>query len=195
MSSNSTVLHHPVDAVTERLNDPAVAASLVSLLDNVEMLSTLVTGLNEFFERGDTIIDSVASGVREFKDARAAGGSSFDLTKFSADAKALMSTLNEAMPVLREALPLLHDALPVLNEALPTVRQLLSSGMVNDEVIELLATVSTSAVEGARAARANDTTVKGVLGTLKALKDPDVQRGMGLLVEIAKALGTNIKTE
>ena len=186
MSSTATVIHQPVDAVTDRLNDPTVAASLVSLLDNVEMLSTLVSGLNEFFERGDTIIDSVASGVREFKDARAAGGANFDLTKFTKDAKELMATLNEALPVLREALP-------VLSDALPTVKKLLSSGMVNDEVIGLLSMVSTSAVEGARAAHTNDTTVKGVFGTMKALKDPDVQHGMGLLIEIAKALGKHVK--
>lgn len=50
----------PVDAVMDRLNDPAIAAAMVTLLDNAEMLSTLVLGLAGFMKRGDTIPDSVA---------------------------------------------------------------------------------------------------------------------------------------
>ena len=62
----------PVDAVVERLNDPGVAASLVTLLDNAELLSTLVVGLGGLIERSDTIMDSVADGVAEFKASGAA---------------------------------------------------------------------------------------------------------------------------
>ncbi len=170
MSTNSMV-HQPVDAVTDRLNDPTVAASLVLLLDNAEMLATLVSGLNGFLERGDTIIDSVASSVREIKDARTASGSDFDLGKTVADLKSAAATLNEA---------------------LPSINQLVRSGMLNADTIDLLGLVSESAVAGRRAAQANDTTVKGVRGAMKALKDPDVQRGAGLLIEIARALGKRV---
>lgn len=42
----------PVDAVIDRLNDPAVAAALVTVLDHAELLSSLVVELAAFMERG-----------------------------------------------------------------------------------------------------------------------------------------------
>lgn len=65
-SQMNSVAHQPVDAVTERLDDPAVAASLVARLDNVELLPTSVLGLSGLLERGDTIMDVVAEGVHDF---------------------------------------------------------------------------------------------------------------------------------
>lgn len=65
----------PIDAVEERLNDPTVAAALVTILDNAELLSTLILGLSGFVERGDTIIETVHEAVVEFK-AGTSGGTS-----------------------------------------------------------------------------------------------------------------------
>ncbi|MDH3302926.1 MAG: hypothetical protein OES24_20695 [Acidimicrobiia bacterium] len=53
----------PVDAVIDRLNDPEIAAAMVTLLDNAELLSTLVVGLAGFTERRDMIPDSAAESV------------------------------------------------------------------------------------------------------------------------------------
>jgi hypothetical protein len=164
---HSSVTLSPVDQVGERLNDPAVAASIVTLLDHAELLSTLVSGLSAFLERGDTIVESLASGVAEMKAAAP-----------SAVAHDFGQTLGEA-----------RSAMVELSQALPVLRQVLNSGMVNQEVINLLAIVSESAVEGAEVARTQHTTVKGARGALKALKDPQVQHGLGLLIEISRSLG------
>ena len=175
MSASNTTLGQPgdaVDAVVERLNDPQIAASLVTLLDNAQLLSMLVSGLNEFLERGDTIIESVASGVRELKDARDASSSNFDVKQATADLKSFVGAINEARP---------------------SIEHLLRSGLLNNEVVEILTMAGASAVDGMAAARRNRTTVKGVRGAVHALKDPDVQRGLGLLVEIAKALGSRVQ--
>lgn len=60
----------PIDAVLDRLNDPAVAAAMVTLLDNIDLLSTLVVGLAGFMDRGDTIMDSASesAGVEKGMD-------------------------------------------------------------------------------------------------------------------------------
>ena len=71
----------PVDAVVERLNDPTVAASVVTLLDNAELLSTLVLGLSGLIERGDTIADSLAAGVAELSEGARASGEELALPK------------------------------------------------------------------------------------------------------------------
>ena len=47
----------PVDAVLDRLNDPATATAMITLLDNAELLSTLVVGLAGYLERSDAVPD------------------------------------------------------------------------------------------------------------------------------------------
>lgn len=163
--------HQPLDVVKDRLNDPDVAASVLRLLDSAELLSVLTTGLSEFLARGDTIIDSVAGSVRELQ------GVAPDTTSATR---------------AREKASELRSLAGHLTDAMPSIDRLLVSGMLDPRMIDLLTLISDSAVEGAAHAADNSTTVRGVRGTLKALRDPDVQRGMGLLVEIAKSLGRRL---
>lgn len=160
----------PADAVYEKLNDPAIAASLVTLLDNAELLSTLVLGLSGMMERGDFIVDSLAESVNEVK---AAG-----------------SPLPAGM-----SLPSMSDLTAVSQEfagAAPVLRSILTSPMLNHETVELLGLVSDAASEGAARARSEETQVSA-LGAVKALRDDDVQRGMGMLIEIARSLGRRLR--
>ena len=159
--------HQPVDAVMERLNDPAIAASLVTLLDNSELISTLVLGLSGFIERGDVIMGSVADSVADFK---ASGGPLSDSSE--------LNVLREAASVARQAAA-----------SAPLLAQVLDSSMARPETIQLLSDVSDAATEGAARARANDTRVTGAFAAVKMLKDPDVQRGLGVLIELSRSLG------
>ena len=156
----------PVDAVMERLNDPAVAASLVTLLDNSELLSTLVLGLGGFVERGDMIMDAVAEGVGEMKAAANQGGT----TELPS-----MSELGAVAGQLTSAAPLLTNVL--------------ESSIATPESIAVLSDLADAAAEGQRNAAANNTRVDGVRGTYKTLKDPEVQKGLGVLIEIARSIG------
>ena len=61
--------------------------------------------------------------------------------------------------------------------------------MARPETVQLLSDVSDAATEGVARARANDTRVTGAFAALKTLKDPEVQRGLGVLVEISRSLG------
>lgn len=162
-----TTPHTPRDVVLERVNDPAVAASLLTLLDNAELLATLVRGLSDLLQRGDTIMDSVATGVTEL---RAAGRA--DRTAAPAPTPAELAALAAA-----------------LTRSTPVITAVLDSSMVSDDTVALLSLVSESASEGAARARQDGTRVSGLRGALRALRDPDVGRGLGLMVEIARALG------
>lgn len=157
----------PVDAVRERLNDPAVAASMVTLLDNSELLSTLVLGLAGFMERGDMIMDAVAEGVNDAKAARAE------------------STGNAELPSITELTALAGQ----LGDASPLLGQLLDSPIARPETIGVLALLSEAASEGVENAQRNNTEVSGAFGALRALKDPEVAKGLGVFLEIAKSLG------
>lgn len=158
-------IHEPVDAVLERLNDPGVAASMVTLLDHAELLSTLVLGLGAFMERGDLIVDAIAESVNDAKAAASEGSSS--------------------LPPLAEMTKLAKQG----QEALPLLSMVLDSPMARPATIDLLGTMTEAAVDGAARAQQEGTKIKGARGTLKALKDPDVQHGLGVMIEIAKSIG------
>ena len=165
-SESQTHSARPVDAIAERLNDPAVAASLVTLLDNAELLSTLVLGLSGLVERGDVIMDSIGEAVHE---AQRAGG-------IEAPAGA---------PSLAE----LGSLAGQLTAAAPLLGQMLESPMASPATVDLLSIVSDAATEGAANARANGTKVAGLRGAWKSLKDSEVQHGLGFVIEIARSLG------
>jgi hypothetical protein len=156
----------PVDALLERLNDPGVAAALVTLLDNTDLLSTLVLGLSGFVERSESIVDSVASSVAEFK----ASGTQLR---------------PEGIPTLAE----LGATAGQLTASVPALSRVLESSMVKPQTIDALSVLSDALAEGAQNARSKNTRIDGVRGILRTLKDPEIQRGLGMLVEVARALG------
>jgi hypothetical protein len=158
----------PVDALSERLNDPTVAASLVTLLDHAELLSTLVLGLGGFLERGDSVMDAVAESVNDLKAGTAGGDSPL------ADLGRLRAMGGQ------------------LSELAPTLEAVASSRMVAPETIQLLSDVSDAAVEGVSAAQASPGGTGGIRGLYKALRDPEVQRGLDVLIEISRALGRRL---
>ena len=158
--------NQPVDAVMERLNDPGVAASLVTLLDNSELLSTLVLGLGGFVERGDMIMDAVAEGVGDMKAAASQSG-------------------NSELPSISE----LGAVAGQLTTAAPLLTNVLESSIATPESIAVLSDLAEAAAEGKQNAAANNTRIDGVRGLLKTMKDPEVQKGLGVLVEIARSLG------
>ena len=166
-ATKAVPVHQPVDAVTERLNDPAVAASLVTLLDNAELLSTLVLGLSGFIERGDTIMDSIAAGVSEFKGVKLGNVGGVTLPSAS-QINALTSALVKSTPMITEVL---------------------DSTLLSADSIALVTMLSDAMAEGMATAHRTDASVSGIRGVLRLLKDPEVGRGLGVLVEIAKAIG------
>ena len=63
----------PADTVRDRLDDPQVAAALNTLLDHADVLAVLVSGLDGFVRRGDTITSTLSSAVSRFRGASSAG--------------------------------------------------------------------------------------------------------------------------
>lgn len=63
------------------------------------------------------------------------------------------------------------------------------SGMLRPHIMGSLADLGDAVVEGRDAARRNDARIGSPFALLKALKDDEVAKGMGVMVEIAKAIG------
>jgi hypothetical protein len=155
----------PSDALRSKLDDPQVAASLNLLLEHADTLALGVVALDGLLRRADTISSNIEGSLKDVKVI----GSSFSYL---------------ATPTKRLA----QDA-PEIADA---VDALLESGMLSREVVTLLGQLAGALVKGAEQAKAKGTTVGGVLPMLRALKDPDVGRGLGLLIEVSRALGKSL---
>lgn len=157
-------------ALRSRLDDPAVAEALNTLLDHADLLAVMVTGLDGILSRGDTITDSLADGITELRTAG------------SVDSSQLVDTarrLSALAPALRERLPLL--------EALLT-----SDALADPQLVDLLGAASKAFVRGTQDAKRSDASVKGVVALVKALKDDDVGRTLGFLFSVARAFGQEL---
>lgn len=88
----------PVDALRERLGEPAVAASLNALLDHADLLAMMVIALDGFLSRGDVIISTMADAVSELRDAATKGD-----TPLGVDVKSLVGRANALRSALEQA--------------------------------------------------------------------------------------------
>lgn len=149
-----------------RLEDPQTASSLNTLLDNLDGLAFLAEGLNGLLARGDTITESLASGVHELRGLTGQGP----------------AYLIEPARKLADGAPQIADA----------VTALLESGMLRRDVVDMLGTLADAAVAGVSNAQRNGSAVDGVRPAYRALRDPDVARGLGVLIEIARAIGKQV---
>lgn len=155
----------PTDRLKARLDDPGVAAALNTLLDHADVLALAAMSVGGFLERSDTIMENVSGGINELRAV--SGGAAF---------------LAEPTRRLAEEAPAIADAATAL----------LNSGMLKKDVVDLLGSLAGALLEGANAARANQTTVAGVFPALRALKDPEVAKGLGFLIEVSRALGKSL---
>ena len=164
----------PADSVRDRLDDPQVAAALNTLLDHADVLAVLVSGLDGFVRRGDTITDTLSSAVSELRGASAAGIPGADALK-GVDLQSLAASLATLSGSVVNATPALNT--------------LLSSGLTDPQAAQVLASLGDSLVDG-KAGAANPP--KGLYGLWKATKDPDVARGLGFLLAVAKSFGRRV---
>ncbi|GAB3001364.1 DUF1641 domain-containing protein [Mycobacterium bourgelatii] len=172
MSANGQVATlSPADQLRERLDDPAIAASLNTLLDHADLLAVLLSGLDGFVRRGDAISDSLASAVGELRTGVQAELQSVDL-------QALVSSLASLTSAL-------VDATPALNK-------ILHSPLVEPQTADVLVELGQALVEGKAAATADPGGPKGLMGLWRVSKDKDVSRGMGFLVQVARAFGRRL---
>jgi uncharacterized protein YjgD (DUF1641 family) len=72
---------------------------------------------------------------------------------------------------------------------------LLSSDLADPRIIDLAGAASRAVVTGANQVAAQPAPATGIRALLRALKDPDVARALGLMLAIARAFGKEIKAD
>lgn len=71
--SISTGAMTPQDRLQARLADPETVDSLNRLLDRVDLMAFMLEAVDGFLRRSDTVVESVAEGVRDLRDASGGG--------------------------------------------------------------------------------------------------------------------------
>jgi Uncharacterized conserved protein len=164
----------PADQLVERLEDPAVATALGQILDHADLLALMVSAFDGFLRRSDSIVEAVSDGVRELGSIgdRPAALAEVDLQQLASS----LTTLS-----VRVA------------KATPGLTALLESSFTDPRTVSALEMVGSALVEGREEAAKNPSAPTGVFGVVRALKDEDVARGIGLLIHVARALGRKVR--
>lgn len=166
----------PGDDLIQRLDDPQIASSLAVVLDHADLLATIIMGLDGVLRRADVIGDSLASGVAELREV--ATSSSGQRPWPSVDVAALSDTVTRLSAAVVDATPALD--------------RLLHSPLTNPQTAEVLAEVGEALLEGKRAAAEDPRGPKGIFALMRVTKDPDVSRGLGFMIQIARAFGRRL---
>ncbi|AOS95006.1 hypothetical protein AN480_28670 (plasmid) [Mycobacterium intracellulare subsp. chimaera] len=169
----------PGDDLLQRLDDPRIASSLSVILDHADLLATIITGLDGLLRRAEVIGDSVVSGVAEFREVAA--------------------STNGQRPWPSLDIAAISDSVTRLSvaaiDAAPAVERLLRSPLTDPQTAEIIAQAGEALLEGKEAAAADPRGPKGVFALMRVTKDPDVSRGLGFLIHIARAFGQRLAPE
>ncbi len=167
------------------LGNPQTLEAITAIMNNMELLSTMVTMLDGFFQRGDTIADNVAEGVAEMTQGTS-------LVEFT-ETIAMLPQLVESMPRLIETLPQLIEAGTQLKPLLdsPEFEALMQSGIFAPKTVKVVGQAGDALVESYDSHRTQPKSV-GLFGLLRTLGDPDIQRALGFATEFGKQFGKNI---
>lgn len=170
--------------VLERMSDPEVLASLNQLLDRLPLVAFLLESLEGFIARGETIVENLAGTVAELK-----------LGDHPVDFESLTSVF-EVLPKFRDAGEQLIDS--GLADDLPKIIDagvgMVDSGMLDQHVVNVLGTIGRQAADTYHEVASQPVEpIGGLFATLKATRDPDVQKSMGFFFAFAKAFAKHLK--
>jgi hypothetical protein len=176
LDAGELISESPGDEVIARLDDPRIASSLSLILDHADLLATLIVGLDGLLRRADVIGDSLASGVAEVRELAA-----------SSDGQRAWPSIDVA--ALSDSVSRLTAAAV---DATPAIERLLHSPLTDPQTAEVLAEIGEALRAGKQAAAADPRGPKGVFALMRVTKDPDVSRGLGFMIQIARAFGKQL---
>jgi hypothetical protein len=144
----------------DRLAAPATLASLQTLLDKLPLLAFAATAVEGFLQRGEELTDNVADSLREAEHFTAP----LDPEK--------LRQVAAGLPKMIDTMMALHDV-----------------GLFDRDVVAVLAEVGKQAAGPYREAKRLPDQPVGLWGLFRALRDPDVQRALGVGLHIVKRFG------
>ncbi len=169
--------------ILERLTDPQTLATLNRLLDQLPLAAFMLEALEGFISRGETITDNVADAFGELKLDQ------IDTSQFT--------LLLQSLPKLKEAGEKLLES-QLLGDSFQKIidagNSMIESGMVDKKVVGVLGDLGKKSAETyLEVASKPVQPIGGLFATLRATKDPDVQKSVGFFFAFAKAFAKHLK--
>ncbi|GAB22334.1 hypothetical protein GOPIP_030_00040 [Gordonia polyisoprenivorans NBRC 16320 = JCM 10675] len=158
--------------LADRLADPEVADSLMSLLDHADLVAILVEGVDGILRRGDDLSNTLIDAMSEARATLTADDSPF--AGINAD---------EVKDAARSAVALAKQAGPLL-------AALADSGAVNAGTVGAAGRLA-GALGDADATYSAGMSVPSAWGIARALRDRNVRSGLAYLLEVARSLGAS----
>ncbi len=170
--------------VLQRLTEPQTLATLNRLLEKLPLLDFLLESVEGFINRGETVADNLSDAIGDLK----LGDHKFDPGKLTA--------LIEKLPRIADAGEKLLDS-ELMGDGLPKVIDagvsMVESGMMDKAVVRTLGDLGRKSVETYHEVSSKPVPpIGGLLATMKATRDPDVQKSMGFLFAFAKAFAKHL---
>jgi uncharacterized protein YjgD (DUF1641 family) len=157
-----------LDELLDRLSQPANLRALNSLVDQLPLLAVLVEGIDGLARKGDVITDTIAEVLEQLRAAGRASGLD-----------------------LRETTEQLATLIPTFAEAAPAIKRVATSSIVHEDAVAVVGETGLALAAGYETAQREKARV-GPTGMLRATRDPDVQRGLGFLIEVAREIGRQL---
>lgn len=178
--------------LTRRLDDPDTSEALDKLLDNIGLASFMLTSLDGFLQRSDTVIDSLAEGVHEIRGLAPANEPKLleNITQALPQLAAMLPQLVNMMPQVTAMLPALADVATRLETILASREfdALMNSGVFAPRTVGIVGQAGNALVDSYEASQVEPKPL-GPIGLFRALNDPDIQRALGFLVDFGKRFG------
>lgn len=164
--------------ILELLSDPDRLAALAGLLEKLETVAFFLDALDGFLRRSDTVIDSVAKGYKDLKEALPPG----------------YLHIGELVTALYELLPTIQQILPKIRILLESksFQSLMNSGVLDPKTVSVVGRAGDALVDSFEKVGPTSPNI-GVMGVMSATRDPDVMRAFTFLTEFGRRFGQQLK--
>jgi hypothetical protein len=171
ISSFPSASGRSADLLLEKLQDPQVVHSLVSLLEKSQVL-------NDFLERGEVMLNSITKGVGELGRV---GVGTLSKTFESVDLDELKAA-SQNLPAM----------IPALREFARELGSLKDAGFFEPEVVKIIGQTGRALSAASRDPEARSNQGYGLLSLPGLLKEPEVARTFNFIISFARHFGGDL---
>jgi uncharacterized protein YjgD (DUF1641 family) len=162
------------DLLLEKLQEPEVVRSLVSLLEKSR-------GLNDFLENGEQMLNSVTKGIGQLGRVGVTTLSKSFETVDLDDLKAASTNLQGMIPAVRDFVS--------------EIGALQKAGFFDPEVVKIIGRTGRAMSAAARDPEAQSRTTRGIFSLIGLLKDPQIARTLNFFISFARHFGGDLEKD
>ncbi len=169
------------------LGQPQTMAAIERLLAQSELIAFLISALDHLLARGDELTENIRSAIEELRHT---------MSDQAITPAQLVDAFVNFLPYFPRLVAVAPSFIEVVERIEPFIASdefdaLLDSGVFHPDTVRLVGQAGDAFVSSHEALRQSPKPV-GLFGLLRALRDPDIQRAAGLIVEFGRRFGSSL---